>query len=567
MKLLRKESVGYVGRLGLGILLAMSCFLSAHLCASAENEKVVSAKTDGETIYLYVKGASGVADATVQIGTDICENVTVGGMDELPVPMRTVFLVDNSYSIQEEWRPDIQEILKAVVDGRMEGEEFRIGTFSDSVAWLCSYTADYIAVGYLLNNFEYVNQETYFNDCLYGVIEEMSRDADSVYSRVIIVSDGADDQAIGYTNQELSNLLGKSGIPVYTIGTKGDDSALENMFAFSRASKADYYLLDGSVGQEEIAASLLEDHQMSCIRITPDSALLDGSEKNIKVTLQTDQGDVTVTASAAMPFASQTAGSEEAQEPLSEPQESSDGMQEPAEASDVDGMQQSSGDSQQSMDVAANASEAAQEPKDSSGIFIAIGVGAVIVVVLVVVVLYLAVGRKKARRKAESGISSQNEAVQQKKKQVQDTKADIYTENEAKAQKGAARGQTMVLGGGNTRRGDTVSLWNQTAGQPKNTYLVLRDKGKPSSMFKVPIRNVIRIGRENADIVVDYDKYISARQCEITKRGESIYIKDLGSANGTFYEGKQVHDQEVPIASGGTIMIGESKFTVTIVTE
>lgn len=191
----------------------------------------------------------------------------------------------------------------------------------------------------------------------------------------------------------------------------------------------------------------------------------------------------------------------------------------------------------------------------------------VIVSILVIAILYIAASRKKASRKSESDIAAKNTVAQNvvDQQHMQSTKADI--EGETKAQKDASVGQTMVLGGGNKRRGDTVSLWNQTAGQPKNTYLVLKDKVRPSSMFKVPIQDVIRIGRENADIVVDYDKYVSARQCEIIKRGASIYIKDLGSANGTFYEGKQVYDQEVPIASGGTIMIGESKFTITIVTE
>lgn len=109
----------------------------------------------------------------------------------------------------------------------------------------------------------------------------------SVYSRIIIVFDGANDQVIGYTNQEVFDLLGKSGISVYTIGTLGDNSAL-----------------------------------------------LDGSQKSIKVVLQTDEGDATVTASVNIPFASGALPSEEPQEVSSEQpefsreaEESSSGMQ------------------------------------------------------------------------------------------------------------------------------------------------------------------------------------------------------------------------------------------------
>lgn len=548
MELRRKESGVYVRRVVLAILLATLCFHKIIFSVSAADEKVVSVKTDDENIYLYVKGVSGITGEAVQIGTSACENVAVGSMDEFSVPLRTVILVDNSYSIKEDRRSDIQEILKAVVDGQMEGEEFRIGTFSDSVKWLCGYTTDYVAVKNLLNNLEYVNQNTYFSDCLYGVVEEMSEDEDSVYSRIIIVSDGADDQAIGYTNQEVSDLLGKSGIPVYTIGTIGDNSALENMFSFSRASKAECYLLDGSVSKEEIVTSLLEDHQMSCIRITPDSSLLDGSKKSIKVVLQTDRGAVTVTASVDMPFSSRTVPSEETQASSSEMQEASNESLQPSE------------ESRQPVDEAVDASGETQESEDVSVIFIAIGVGAGFVVILVIVIMLIAAGRKKASRKAEVVA-----ATQWQMNHMQDTKADIG--GEPQVQEGTAVGQTMVLDRGNMSSGDTVSLWNRSSGQLTNTYLVLRDNARPSSMFKVPIQDVIRIGRKDADIVIDYDKYISAKQCEIIKRGSSMYIKDLGSANGTYYEDIRVYDQEIPITSGGIIQIGQSKFTITIVVD
>lgn len=567
MEFRRKVSGRYVRRAVLGILLATLCFHRVFFSVSAADEKVVSVKTDSENIYLYVKGVSGIMGETVQIGTVFCENVAVDSMEALSVPLRTVILMDNSYSIKADRRSDIQEILNAVVDGRMEGEEFRVGTFSDSVTWLCGYTTDYVAVKSILDNLEYASQDTYFSDCLYGVIEEMSEDEDPVYSRIIIVSDGADDQAIGYTNQEVSDLLGQRGIPVYTIGISGDNSALGNMFSFSRASKAEYYLLDGSVSKEEIIVSLLEDHQMSCIRITPDSALMDGSQKRIKVVLQTDKGDVEVTASVDMPFSSRILPTEEAQETSGETQEIS------GETQETSGEMQASSDeswhpseeSLEPMDEAADASEATQASAGVLVIFLAFCGGAIFIVILMIVIMLIVVGRKKACRKAEADTAVYNAAAQRQMPQMQVPMADMR--GEPQAQGDVVVAQTMVLSRENTDDGNTVSLWNQAAGQPANTYLVLRDNARLSSMFKVPIRDVIRIGRKDADIVIDYDKYISAKQCEIIKRGALLYIKDLGSANGTYYEDVRVQDQEIPITSGGTIQIGQSKFTITIVME
>lgn len=560
MELRRKGSGGCVWRVVLGISFVMLCFFSAFLYVSAANEKVVSAKTDGETIFLYVKGVSGIAGGSVQIGTAACENIAYGSMDELSVPLRTVILVDNSRSIREDSRPDIQEILEAAVDGRMEGEEFRIGIFSESVVWLCDYTTDYVAVKNLLNNLEYVNQPTYFSDCLYGVIEEMSKAENSVYSRIIVVSDGEEDQTIGYTTQEISELLEKSGIPVCTIGTLGNSIALENMFSFSRASKAEHYLLDGSVSKEEIVTSLLEDQQMFYIRITPDVTLLDGSRKSIRAVLQTDQGEVTVKASVDMPFSSQAVPSRETQESSSGNQEFLGGSQEPSSGGQETSSEpsRSSVELRQKTDETADASKAARESSGNvSAIFNAVGVG--LAIILVAVFTMIAARRKNTCRKMEEGT-----AVQRQTKKMQSTKA-VSGDGRQAQRDGACACQTVALGGKNTSSGDTVSLWNHAANQSENAYLVLRDNARPSSMFKVPIRDVIRIGRKDADIVIDYDKYISARQCEIIRRGASMYIRDLKSANGTYYEEIQVHDQEIPIFSGGTIRIGQSKFTITIV--
>lgn len=565
MELQRKVSGEYVRRAVLGFLLAALCFHRVFFYVSAADEKVVSAKTDGENIYLYVKGVFGITGETVQIGTAVCENVAVSSMDELSVPLRTVILVDNSYSIKANRRPDIQEILDGVVENRMEGEEFRIGTFSESVTWLCDYTTDYDLLRDILDGIEYLNQDTCFSDCLYEVIEDMAVASEPVYSRVIIASDGADDKVIGYTNSEVVTLLERCNIPVYTIGTLGSNSALETMFSFSRTSKADYYLLDGSVSNDDVIASLLEDHQLACILITPDAALLDGSQKNIRVILQTESGEVTLTAAVDMPFAIGNPTPEET------PQ-----IQETADPEPSD----TAGD----LPVLGNSTNAPLETEEEEKetlpgmlpVMIGIMVVAVATVTIGIVVLLFVLKKKKKKEQQKiteqtfENNGKQNNGTSQMREQDTVTQGAFMGGGIS----GSGSDETLMLNRADAYGSDsTVILWNQKQSQQEErTYLVLKDIGKANVMFKIPIQDIVRIGRKNADIIVDYDKYISAVHCEIIMRGSLLYIKDCGSSNGTFYEegnhaSKRIYDKEVPIASGTIIQIGHSKFMVTIVTE
>lgn len=572
-----RKNIIRMGKAAAVLFAAAVCFCTAAFSASAAGEKVVSSTTDDENVYLYVKGVSEITGGTVQIGNAVCQNVSVGTLDAFATPMRTVILIDNSRSIKQDRRADIRAILDLLVDGAIEGEEFKVGTFSAEVTWLCDYTSDRDTVFQALDAVSYENQETYFSDCLYGVIEEMSADADATYSRVIIVSDGADNKTIGYTNSEVVTLVERKNIPVYTIGTLGDNSALETMFSFSRASRADYYLLDGSVSNEDIAASLAADRQMICIRITPDVSQLDGGQKSIQAVLQTPQGEVTVTATVNMPFAAGTHPSQEQQDQGTE----SEGMTEESGSDEAAQNQPETTEGDKDLPTlgggdASGGSEDKETGPNRTIILLIAGAAAVVLVIGVVVVVIVVSGQKKKKKARQA-------AMQQNANQPlgnggawnggsQNGMQGSWQQNAGGFGGAAAQGgeRTMILGAENNNMpgsGDTMSLWSQQMQREVQTFLVLRDTGRQNVMFKVPIRDVVRIGRRDADIVVDYDKYISSRQCEIIRRGELLYIRDLGSSNGTFYENVRIYDQETPIVSGGTIRIGQTVFTVILTKE
>lgn len=68
--------------------------------------------------------------------------------------------------------------------------------------------------------------------------------------------------------------------------------------------------------------------------------------------------------------------------------------------------------------------------------------------------------------------------------------------------------------------------------------------------------------RSNVDIKIALPN-ISDKHCEIIKRGDKYYLKDLASTNGTKYDGARV-DDIVMLNSRGMVHLGKSQFELII---
>lgn len=69
----------------------------------------------------------------------------------------------------------------------------------------------------------------------------------------------------------------------------------------------------------------------------------------------------------------------------------------------------------------------------------------------------------------------------------------------------------------------------------------------------------ITIGRTiNADIAVSGDCYMSARHFALENTGDTLFVRDLYSSNGTFVNGLRVY--WAPAAAQDVIVAGSSKF-------
>jgi pSer/pThr/pTyr-binding forkhead associated (FHA) protein len=69
----------------------------------------------------------------------------------------------------------------------------------------------------------------------------------------------------------------------------------------------------------------------------------------------------------------------------------------------------------------------------------------------------------------------------------------------------------------------------------------------------------VTMGRsEGAEIRVD-DQFASSSHARLFRRGDSMWVEDMGSTNGTYLNGRQISAAE-PLKRGDVIRIGDSEY-------
>jgi two-component system, NtrC family, sensor kinase len=77
--------------------------------------------------------------------------------------------------------------------------------------------------------------------------------------------------------------------------------------------------------------------------------------------------------------------------------------------------------------------------------------------------------------------------------------------------------------------------------------------------------STVTLGRGTSNAVQLHDTEISREHAEFSRRGESFMLRDLGSSNGTYVNGKQIKEHE--LASGDQLQLGRTLLLYTGVTE
>lgn len=501
------------------------------ITVSADGQAAVLESYTGEAeISVYVKGMGEDGQPGVQIATAEAERVQMQPVSGLDVPMQTTVMIDNSVSIPEADRGKIAEFLQNLIADRMEREEIRIASFSEDINMLTDYTADYGILKTAVDGIAYQDQETYLTDVLYDLLSaQYVHSTQDIYRRIIVVSDGVDNKSLGYTKDELYALLKNNPVPIYTIGCINgkNNEELENMFALSRMTYADYFLLEETEDLLSITQTLKADREVCRLTIIPPADMMDGSRKNVKITFP----DSTVLSmEVAMPqqvYAEQEMPEEEApkETPAAEQIPEVEEQTEPEER-----MQQEE-----------SASVQALGPMVVLSILVVIGIA----VAAAVAAVFVRSGSKKNRKKkGQPG----NENMGSLTIGRQDP-ADVSE-------------KTELVGSLPDQDGDsTMMIWDQS----RVFEIILTDTASPARSFQAPLERPVVVGRKKGicDIALDYEKSVSGRHCEISVKDGRFYVKDLQSSNGTCLNGNKIW-AETEIISGDILKLGrlEMKFEV-----
>lgn len=548
------QSVLFRRLAGVICMLAFFCmFLSTKVCAS-ENPSdtsaaasVVSSRTTDEGIYVYIKGVGDITSGTtVQIGNTLCEDIQVADVVSMGMPIRTTILFDNSMSLSKRWGSQTKELVAGLIDSHVSGEEFKIATFTDGLNVVAEFSSEYEALKTAVDGIEYLDQKSYLTDILYDLLKQSSDSGEANYTRVIIITDGADDKDIKYTQTELSDLMKSSGVVIHTVGVKTskNNNLLENLFSYARLTGGTYKSVEADTDVESIRDMINEDYSLLCLKLTPKADIMDGSRKEAKLNLNTSDGAVVLTASLQMPFADVSSIQSESVEPSASPEPDS-----------VDVKPELP-----SIAVETQDGEAAPETgKTGIGILPVIIIGAVVLIIIIALVALIVV---KGRKKKQVDVVIANNEQSGSGSQKNETHVSAIQQSKP-MQSG---GNTVRLGGqlntGNS--GNTVCLQGGTGRNAvRQSFISLTDINNPQRSFRVPIDTRIVIGRETGDIILKHDAAVSHTHCEIIKKGNLFYVNDLKSSNGTFYGSVRVY-HETPIMNGGILEVGTCKYKITI---
>lgn len=499
MRLIKKY-----GRI-LPVVLVM-LLLYAPVVYAAGNMAAVETYTGESEIVLYVKGVKEeLSDIHVQVGTNVCESVAQSKLSETGQPVKTLILLDNSLSVEKANRKRISKLIRSIIAGRMENEEMSLAIFNEGIVYLSDYTSNETELLETVDEINYQRTQTYLTDVLYELLtsEEVQAAEDAFY-RIVLISDGMDSKSIGYTKEELSELLKEHPIPVYTVGIqtgkKNNNEQLENMFAISRLTGADSFLMNKRNALIDITQALDEDRNIIRIAVRLPDELMDGGKKAVKLTFDSGE-DLSTEMIMPQPLKAVSA------KDLGHTQ---------IDGTEPGGRQFVFSQRQAKIVVCA-------------GLLVLAAIGGI-----------TAVFRKKKKGNGQKDEWERYSDSGQVKSEGQGQAAADGFETEWMYDEGESATETEI-------EGNMETMY----------HIILTDIQSPARSFQVPIRGCVIVGRAKGecDLVLDFDRSVSGKHCKIEVRENQFYVTDLNSTNGTYIEGHKI-SSETEIFSGNILKMG-----------
>ena len=263
---------------------------------AVESTALLESEVSDQHVVLYARNMGSVG-TQARIGSETITDISLDGQDGT-LPVTTWLLLDNSLSIQQSDRTRAKELLTELVSSRSSNEVFTLCTFSDHLDLILWESQDYSELKQAIEEIQHYNQETFLTDCLDELFALETARTDVRYVRVVVISDGVDNNPGGITRDELTRRLEKNNVPIYSIGCTGKAQELKDMYAISRQTGAKYWTLS-EVENHDVMNVLGSEEMPIRITLPIPASLCDGTTKGVQVTF--DDG-TTLQTQIDMPF-------------------------------------------------------------------------------------------------------------------------------------------------------------------------------------------------------------------------------------------------------------------------
>ena len=521
---------------GLSLCICLAVFWP--LFVAAETARHGQAAAADDSIIVYAEDLENAQDPSIQVGNTAKLEAaveTIAEADRLGVD--TVIMIDNSLSITEENRERFKEIIRELVDHHAEGERYTLACFDKEIHFLSKKSASYEELKTQIDKLSFEYQDTYLKDSVYSVLTDAELFERDHYKRIILFSDGADDNEVGYTYDEIKSLLRETGVHLYTVGCidEGNVSGLEKMFSLSRACGTDYYQLDTIESNGEVSGAITGQTPKAAITAGLPGGLADGSIQTIRVSYQLDGTEHSFETRLKMPM--EDLGGNAG------PDAENAG---PDTGSEMAGREGAAGDHADDGLAGSHG-----EGKVTVGKRIPVFIGLIGVIALAAVIAFVLGRRRNGKGTADGSGSADGSALDRKddNKKRQEFKELRYVADDSETLLSVDEGNTVAI---------ATTAQNEESG--REAIIKLTDLRDGENVYTSKAKKTIVVGRSSeCDITIKGDKSISGKHFILSVKGDSVSITDNNSLNGTKLNGQRLTDT-IALIDGDIIEIGRGKY-------
>lgn len=459
---------------------------------------------------------SSISKIECLIGGNECEYISGNFVEGSGTKIQTVFFIDASQSITVEMREKINKFLVQMIDSKVsDDDEYAICTFTGKINYICEFESDRYNLEKAIENIKFTGEASYIYDGLKKIVNDISQSGEDCYKRIILITDGKENSANGSIYDDIRDVIKENMITIDSICVK-DDNNLEKIKiveSFAGLTNGKSFRVTENTTIESIAGQIISEYRnIYKVDFSVPNAVLDGSIKNVRVNFTTPADTSSINYDLRMPMIKNETETVSESETVSEEITTTASVITEAQAPVV----------------------VVEQADNNDNMLIAVIIVAVLIFVICIAVIVCVMLSRK---------NNNNHIVQ--------PAADISRNNE--------NDKTEFLDGDS--EGETLFLFSTNP----IFRISLTDEKNPEKTYTANTSGNITIGRsrEEASIVIDYDKSISKSHCRIFADGAKVYVQDLNSANKTFVNGCQVIDKD-ELTDGCVLKIGRVSFKVRI---